>query len=63
LLDREGMRGRALVEARDWHLFLWDVQDTVQALGGLAQRGDIRFERSGRTVILEIPQHPVGDGP
>jgi hypothetical protein len=63
LLAAEGMRGRTILEAQDWRLFLWDVQDTVQALTGLAQRGDIRFERSGRTVILEIPKHPVGDGP
>jgi hypothetical protein len=61
LLDAEGLRGRALLEARDWRLFLWDVQDTSQALSQLAQRGDIRFERSGRTVVLEVPQHPRGE--
>jgi hypothetical protein len=57
LLDAEGLRGRTLLEARDWRLFLWDVQDTSQALSQLAQRGDIRFERSGRTVVLEV-LHP-----
>lgn len=62
LLDAEGLRGRALLEARDWRLFLWDVHDTSQALSQLAQRGDIRFERSGRTVVLEVPQHPRGEG-
>jgi hypothetical protein len=61
LLDAEGLRGRALLEARDWRLFLWDIEDTSQALAGLAQRGDIRFERSGRTVVLEVPKHPVGE--
>lgn len=62
LLDTEGLRGRALLEARDWRLFLWDVHDTSQALSQLAQRGEIRFERSGRTVVLEVPPHPRGEG-
>ena len=61
LLDAEGLRGRALLEARDWRLFLWDIQDTSQALSQLAQRGEIRFERSGRTVVLEVPRHPSGE--
>ena len=60
LLDAEGLRGRALLEARDWRLFLWDIHDTSQALAQLAQRGEIRFERSGRTVVLEVPKHPLG---
>jgi hypothetical protein len=63
LLEREGLRGRAVLEARDWRLLLWNIEDTAQALSGLAQRGDIRFERSGRTVVLEVPRHPAGDGP
>ncbi len=62
LLDAEGLRGRALLEARDWRLFLWDIQDTSQALAQLAQRGDVRFERSGRTVVLDVPGHPLGEG-
>lgn len=60
LLDAEGLRGRALLEARDWRLFLWDIQDTSHALAELAQRGELRFERSGRTVVLEVPKHPLG---
>ncbi|SAL42407.1 hypothetical protein AWB74_01725 [Caballeronia arvi] len=60
LLDLEGLRGRAFLEARDWRLFLCDIQDTSQALAQLAQRGDIRFERSGRTVIIEVPKDPAG---
>jgi hypothetical protein len=59
LLDAEGLRGRTLLEARDWRLFLWDTPDVSRALAELAQRGEIRFERSGRTVILEILAHPV----
>lgn len=62
LLEAEGLRGRAVLEARDWHLFLWDAQDTSQALAQLAQRGDIRFERSGATVVLDIPNRLLGDG-
>jgi hypothetical protein len=61
LLDAEGLRGRTLLEARDWRLFLWDVQDTSQALAQLAQRGELRFERSGRTVELDVPRHPLGE--
>jgi hypothetical protein len=62
LLDAEGLRGRALLEAQDWRLFLWDIQDTSQALVQLAQRGDLRFERSGQTVVLDVPKHPLGGG-
>jgi hypothetical protein len=58
LLFAEGLRGRSLLKATDWRLFLWDTEDTSGALGQLAQRGDLRFERSGRTVILEIPDSP-----
>jgi len=62
LLDAEGLRGRALIEAPDWRLFLWGVHDTSQALAQLAQQGALRFERSGRTVVLEVPKHPRGKG-
>ena len=59
LLDAEGLRGRTLLEARDWRLFLWNVPDTSRALAQLAQRGELRFERSGRTVVLDVPRHPL----
>jgi hypothetical protein len=59
LLYSEGLRGRTLLESRDWRLFLWDVDDIAQALGRLAQQGQIRFERSGRTVVLDVPD-PLG---
>jgi len=61
LLDGEGLRGRALLEARDWRLFLWEPHDTSLALAQLAQRGEIRFERSGRTIVLEVPGHLLGE--
>lgn len=60
LLYGEGVRGRSLLESTDWRLFLWDSEDTAHALGQLAQRGDVRFERSGRTVILEIQSRQEG---
>lgn len=59
LLQAEGLRGRALLEARDWRLFLWGPEETAHAIARVAQRGDLRFERSGGTVILEVPDHPV----
>ncbi len=62
LLDAEGLRGRGLLEAPDWRLFLWGVQDISQALARLAQHGAIRFERSGRTVVLEVPRHASEEG-
>lgn len=61
LLHAEGLRGRALLEAPDWRLFLWEAHDIYMALAQLAQRGEIQFERSGRTVILEVPALPTGD--
>ena len=61
LLHAEGLRGRSLLEAPDWRLFLWEPHDISMALAQLAQRGEIQFERSGRTVILEIPTHDTGD--
>jgi hypothetical protein len=54
LLYGEGLRGRTLLEARDWRLFLWEPHQVADALSQLAQRGKLRFERSGKTVILEI---------
>ncbi len=58
LLYAEGLRGRRLMEAADWRLFLWDFQDTARALGQLAQMGKLRFEQAGRTVVLEVPETP-----
>jgi len=62
LLDAEGLRGRALLEACDWRLFLWDIQDVSHALAKLAQRGELRFERSGPTVVLEVPNPALRGG-
>lgn len=58
VLLAEGNHGRAVVEAPDWHLFLWSEDDAAKALADLAQRRWIRFERGGRTVILELIRTP-----
>jgi len=62
ILWAEGRRGRALLEAEDWKLFLWNDADTANALLGLAQRGWIKFERSGQTVIVDLVRLPVEAG-
>lgn len=54
VLLAEGHHGRAVVEALDWRLFLWSEDDAAKAFADLAQRRWIRFERGGRTVILEL---------
>ena len=56
LLYAEGLRGRAVLEARDWRLCLWGPNQVAEALARLAQVGKLRFERSGKTVILELPE-------
>lgn len=58
ILLAEGRHGRAVVEAPDWRLFLWSEDDAAKALADLAQRRWIRFERGGRTVILELIRIP-----
>ncbi len=58
ILLAEGLEGRSVVEARDWRLFLWSDSEVAQALGELAQRRWIRFEKSGRTVMLELLRQP-----
>ncbi len=61
LLHGEGLRGHAVLEARDWRLFLREPHEVAVALGQLAQQGQLRFERSGKTVVLEIPKKADGD--
>jgi hypothetical protein len=58
VLLAEGRHGRAVIEAPDWRLFLWSEDDAAKALAELAQRRWIRFERGGRTVILELIRIP-----
>jgi hypothetical protein len=58
ILYAEGKEGRTIVEAPDWRLFLWSEADVYNALGGLAQKGWIEFERAGQTVILRLVRMP-----
>lgn len=61
LLSAEGLEGRALIEAPDWRLFLWSETDIAYALTELAQKGWIRFEKAGRTVLLQILRGAEGN--
>ena len=58
ILVAEGLEGRSILEAPDWRLFLSSESEVAQALGGLSQKGWIRFESSGRTVMLELLRQP-----
>ncbi len=58
VLTAEGHHGRSVLEARDWTLFLWGESDIADALHRMAQARWIRFERGGRTVILELMRKP-----
>ncbi|MGC1719995.1 MAG: BrxA family protein [Isosphaeraceae bacterium] len=58
ILLAEGLEGRSVIEAPDWRLFLWTVDDVSQSLGELAQLGWIRYERGGRMVILQLQRQP-----
>ena len=54
ILDAEGLRGSSLLAAPDWRLFLLTETQVAGHMVELARNGWIRFERSGRIVILEI---------
>lgn len=58
VLLAEGEDARSIVEARDWRLFLWSETEVALAMGELAQKRWIRFEKSGRTVMLELIRQP-----
>jgi hypothetical protein len=54
ILDAEGLRGGSLLGAADWRLFLLTESQVAGHMVELARNGWIRFERSGRIVILEM---------
>ena len=58
ILLAEGLEGRSVVEAPDWRLFLWSESEVAHALSELSQKRWIRFEKSGRTVMLELVRQP-----
>lgn len=55
ILWAEGKSGREIISAPDWRLFLWTETDIVQALAQLDQQGRVQFEKSGQTVMLQLP--------
>lgn len=55
ILWAEGKSGREIINAPDWRLFLWTEADIVQALTQLDQQGRVQFEKSGQTVMLQLP--------
>lgn len=54
VLSTEGARGSGILSAPDWRLFLLSETQVAAHLAEMARLGWIRFERSGRVVILEI---------
>lgn len=58
ILFAEGREGKAIIEAPEWHLFLWKEADISNALVRLAQKKWIRFEKGGHTVILQLIRLP-----
>ena len=54
----DGKEGRAIIEAPEWRLFLWNEADISNALLTLAQKKWINFEKSGSTVILNLVRLP-----
>lgn len=61
ILWAEGKSGREIINAPDWQLFLWTETDVVQALAQLDQQGRVQFEKSGQTVMLQLPS-AMGEG-
>lgn len=58
VLSAKGLEGRAILNARDWRLFLWSEAEVTHALGELSQRKWIRFEKAGKHVILQFLRFP-----
>jgi hypothetical protein len=54
ILWAEGAQGAAIISAPDWRLFLLSETQVADYLAQMARMGWIRFERSGRVVILEF---------
>ncbi len=59
ILTAEDLKGRAVMEALAWRLFLWSENDVGVALLELSQQGRLRYERAGQTVILEAKEFPA----
>ena len=60
ILIAEGKKGRSIIEAPDWRLFLWDEHEISDALLDLSQKRWIEFEKVGKTTMLKISRLPEG---
>jgi len=58
ILMSEGLKGHNIINAPDWRLFLWSGADIAHALNDLSIRGWIGFEKTGRTVLIELKRLP-----
>lgn len=54
ILMAEGLRGQSIINATDWRMFLWSDADVAHALNELSLRRWIGFEKTGKTVIIEL---------
>jgi len=58
ILWDEGLRGKQIIEAHDWRMFLFTESKISYALNKLSMLGWIRFEKSGSTVMIELIREP-----
>lgn len=54
ILWDEGYRGKQLIEASDWRIFLFNEYNTSYMLNRLSMLGWIGFEKSGSTVMIDL---------
>lgn len=54
ILWDEGYRGKPLIEAPDWHMFLFSEDNVSYTLNRLSMLGWIGFEKSGSTVMIDM---------
>jgi len=60
ILWDEGYRGKQIIDAPDWRMFLFDESNVSYALSRLSMLRWIGFEKSGSTVMLDlIREHGV----
>jgi len=58
ILVAEGLRGQQVIESSDWRIFLLDEAEVSHYLNELSKFGWIGFEKTGRTVIIELKKLP-----
>ena len=54
ILWDEGYRGKGLIKASDWRIFLFNEYNTSYMLNRLSMLGWIGFEKSGSTVMIDL---------